>query len=135
MCKLEFEHIYDKKAEGAKIRGKCEWYQHREKPRKLFLNIEKQKAINTTIRIHLIDDAKNTDLKFYKNLFIKTVSKSDSERETFLNSVALLNLNSKCFDICESEITKKELITVLKSMSNSKSPGHDGWTKEFYKHF
>ena len=62
-----------------KIRSKCEWYQHGEKPTKFFLNLEKQKAINTTVR-HLIDDDKDiTDLKeinayickFYKNLFKK----------------------------------------------------------------
>ena len=143
LCKLELENIYDKKAEGAKIRSKCEWYQHGEKPTKFFLNLEKQKAINTTVR-HLIDNDKDiTDLKeindcickFYKNLFKNNVSKSDSERESFLNSIALPNLNSKSFDICESEITEKDLITALKSMPIGKSPGHDGLTKEFYEHF
>ena len=48
LCKLELENIYDKKAEGAKIRSKCKWHQHGEKPTKFFLNLEKQKAINTT---------------------------------------------------------------------------------------
>ena len=47
--------------------------------------------------------------KFYKKLFKKNVSKSYSERELFLNSIALPNLNSKSFDICESEITEKHL--------------------------
>ena len=55
--------------------------------------------------------------------------------ESFLNSIALPNLNSKSFDICESEITEKDLITALKSMTIGKSPGHDGLTKEFYEHF
>ena len=73
--------------------------------------------------------------KFYKKLFKKNVSKSYSERELFLNSIALPNLNSKSFDICESEITEKDLITALKSMTIGKSPGHDGLTKEFYEHF
>ena len=143
LCKLKLQNIYDKKAEGAKIRSKCEWYQHGEKPTKFFLNLEKQKAINTTVR-HLIDDGKDiTDLKeinaciceFYKNLFKKNVSKSDSEKKSFLDSIALPKLTSKSFDICESEITEKYLITVLKSMRNGKSPGNDGLTKEFYEHF
>ena len=30
LCKLELENIYDKIEEGAKIRSKCEWYQHDE---------------------------------------------------------------------------------------------------------
>ena len=63
MCKLELENICDRKVEGAKIRSKCEWYQHGEKPLKFFLNLENQKAINTTVR-NLIDDEKEiTDLK------------------------------------------------------------------------
>ena len=102
------------------------------------MNFEKQEAINTTVR-HLIDDDKDiTNIKeinacickFYKNLFKKNVSKSDSERESFLNSIALPNLNSKSFDIWESEITEKDIITALKSMPSSKSPGHDGLTKD-----
>ena len=35
LCKLELENIYDKKVEGAKIRNKCEWYQHEKKPDKV----------------------------------------------------------------------------------------------------
>ena len=137
MCKLELENIYDKKAEGAKLRTKCEWYQHGEKWTNSFLNLEKQKAINTTVR-HLIDDGKDiADLKevnacickFYKNLFKKNVTKSDSEKKSFLDSIALPNLTSKSFDICESKITEKDLITALKSMPYGKSPGHDGLTK------
>ena len=73
--------------------------------------------------------------KFYRNLFERNFSKSDSERESFLSSIALPNLNSKSFDICESEITEKDLITALKSMPNVKSPDHDDLTKEFYEHF
>ena len=30
LCTLELKNIYDKKAKGAKIRSKCEWYQHGE---------------------------------------------------------------------------------------------------------
>ena len=115
LCKLELENIYDKKTEGAKLRSKCEWYQHGEKLKNFFLNLEKQKAIDTTVR-HLIDDGKDiTDLKeinacickFYKNLFKKNVSKSDSENKSFLDSIALPNLTSKSFDICEVKLQKK----------------------------
>ena len=142
LCKLELENIYDKKADGAKIRSKCGRYQNGEKPTKIFLNLEKQKAINTAIR-HLIDDDKKiTDhkeinvciCKFYKNLFKKNVSKSESEKESFLKNIALPNLTSQSSDICESEIIEKDLITALKSMSNGKSPGHDDLTKEFYEY-
>ena len=55
---------------------KCEWYKHGERPTKFFLDSEKLKAINATIR-PLIDDEKDITAlkeinacicKFYKNL-------------------------------------------------------------------
>ena len=64
--------------------------------------------------------------------FTKTfwnVCKSDCERELFLSSIALPNLISKGFDICESENTEKDLKPALKSMPNGKFPWHDGLTK------
>ena len=36
---------------------------------------------------------------------------------------------------CEGPITESELLNALKSMSNDKSPGNDGLTKEFYETF
>ena len=77
LCKFELKKIYEEKTGGAKNHGKCECYQHGEKPRKFFLNLEKQKAMNATVR-HLIDDDKdindvkeiNTCIsKFYKQSF------------------------------------------------------------------
>ena len=115
MCKLDLENIVDKKAVGAIICSKCGWYQHGEKLTTFFLNLEKQNTTYTTAG-HLIDDDKDiTDLKeinacickFYKSLFKKNVSKSDLEKNLFLNSIALPNLTSTSFDICESEITEK----------------------------
>ena len=70
LCKIELENIYDKKAEGAEIRSKCEWYQHGEKPAKFFFNLEKQKAINTTVR-HLIDDDKDINQRLYIQILQK----------------------------------------------------------------
>ena len=74
-------------------------------------------------------------LNFTKNLFEKNVSKSDLQKESFLNSIALPNVTSKSLDIWESEILEKDLITALKSMPKDQSPDHDGLTKEFYGHF
>ena len=48
----------------------------------------------------------------FTKTFLKNVSKSGSEKKLFLDSIALPNLISKSFDICESEITEKDLITL-----------------------
>ena len=125
LCKLELKNIYDKMADGAKICSKCEWYQQGKKPIKVYFA---KKAINKAVR-QLIEDAKdiiylqevNTYIfRFYKKLFKKNVSKLDLEKDSFLNSIHLPSLTSKHFDICEIEITKKNLIPALKSRFNSK---------------
>lgn len=36
---------------------------------------------------------------------------------------------------CEGKITLQECLGALKNMNNFKSPGIDGFTVEFYKHF
>ena len=50
--------------------------------------------------------------KFYKNLFKKNVSKSDSEKKSFLNSIALPNVTSKSFDD-DTKIFSKSLTEKL----------------------
>ena len=37
--------------------------------------------------------------------------------------------------MCEGESTESELYDALKNMSNSKSPGNDGLSKEFFLSF
>ena len=113
------------------------------KPAKFFLNLKKQKAINTTVRHLNVDIKVITDLKeikayickFSKKKLKKNVSKADSERDSLLNSIVLPNLNFKGVDICESEITEKDLITAHKSMPNCKFSGPEDLTKELYEHF
>ena len=106
LCKLELKSIYDKMTGGAKIHSKCEWYQHGEKPIKVFFE---KKAKNKAVRPS-IEDAKDITylkeinayiLRFYKKLFKKNVYKSDLEKDLFLNSIY------RPFDICESEIKKR----------------------------
>ena len=49
-AKDELENFYDNIATGVKIRSKCNWYQYGEKSTKYFLNLEKQKAVNGTVK-------------------------------------------------------------------------------------
>ena len=47
-CKKDLELIYERIAEGVKIRSKCQWYEEGEKSTKFFLNLEKK--INKKIK-------------------------------------------------------------------------------------
>ena len=44
-AKFQLDNIYNKIAEGIKVRSKCNWYEFGEKSSKFFLNLEKKNAI------------------------------------------------------------------------------------------
>ena len=48
--KNELDKIYDHIAEGTRIRSKCDWYEHGKKSTKFFLNLEKQRGFQNTIK-------------------------------------------------------------------------------------
>ena len=79
-------------------------------------------------------DKINTQLVlFYKKLFSKNLAKQFSNLETYLEKILLPKLSLDQKQLCEGNLTEKELFTALKSMENNKSPGNDGLTKEFYR--
>ncbi len=73
---------------------------------------------------------------FYKNLYnAKTnvdTAEFDLNRITFTD---VMKLNDSEREKLEGKITYDEALTILKNMSNNKSPGSDGFTAEFFKMF
>ena len=54
--------------------------------------------------------------------------------ETFFNA-AIPNLPEDACNSCEGELTEEELRKAVTAMELDKSPGIDGLTTNFYKHF
>ena len=48
-CKEELDKLYQGKFNGAITRSRCNWYEHREKSSKFFLNLEKNRAVQNQI--------------------------------------------------------------------------------------
>ena len=140
----KLDKIYQEKANGIRIRSKCNWYEHGEKSSKFFLNLEKSRAVQNQIRNILIgnkevnsqQDINNELYLHYKNLFNERQHLSEHDINNFLNGVSKFpQLSTEQSLECEKFITEKELYEALKSMSNDKSPGNDGLTKEFFETF
>ena len=143
MQKSELETIYSKISEGIRIRSKTDWYQYSEKSTKYFLNLEKQRAVNGTVRqiIHNDSEINNpveirNELKnFYENLFKQKSSLLTSSLNSYLENIQLPLINNEIFLDCEKEFALDELFLSMKSMENGKTPGDDRITKEFYETF
>ena len=59
--KNELDEIYDHIAEDTRIRRKCDWYEHGAKSTKRFLNLEKQRVSQNTIKRLFVDDKEIAD--------------------------------------------------------------------------
>ena len=72
---------------------------------------------------------------FYSKLYKKTSVKTEEECLQYLSNLStpLLTENEKSF--CEGKLTLNECWEAYNSIKNRKSPGNDGFTKEFYVSF
>ena len=72
---------------------------------------------------------------FYKTLFTEKLQIQNENITAYLNQISIPVLTGEQSKTCEGPILENELLKALKNMSNNKSPGNDGVTKEFYKTF
>ena len=69
---------------------------------------------------------------FPEQLFKKTVYSTNAKIVSLLYSTSLPVKDNDFFNLCENDLTEDEFLISLKSMQNNKTPGNDGFTKEFY---
>ena len=134
--------IESERIKGAIIRSKVKWYEEGERSSKYFFNLEKEHCKSSTVRkllnkngkyVHNPKDILNIQMQFYKDLYaFHDCSNDDVEY--------LLNIQGKKLSeientFCEGELTELECLNALNTFKNNKTPGNDGLTVEFYKHF
>ena len=135
------EH-WDRKAQGARIRAKVEYYEKGERSTKYFYNLEKIHARNKLwyqikdndgkIK-HGIENVMEEQVKFYSNL-LKSEGWDKNAADKLIQNVSK-TLNESDHKMCESQISKKEVSDAISLLKIDKSPGEDGITAEFYKKF
>lgn len=70
---------------------------------------------------------------FIKTLY--TAEQSDPNKQTEFLNVETPMLNTNHRNLCQGYVTEHELHIALQTMENNKSPGLDGLSANFYKHF
>ena len=142
-CKNKLEQIYTEKANGIRIRSKCDWYEYGEKSSKFFLNLEKSRANQSKVRNICKNNNEITEQKeinqelfnYYKDLFTEKLKISKTDINNYLSDCPIPQLSEEQALQCEENFSEKEFYQALISMPNNKSPGNDGLTKEFYETF
>ena len=72
---------------------------------------------------------------FYKTLFTEKLQIQNKDITSYLDQISIPVLSGEQSQTCEGPISENELLKALKNMSNNKSPGNDGLTKEFNEKF
>ena len=141
--KLELLKIREKKMEGVMIRSKAQWIKEGEKTSKYFCQLENKNFISKTMARLISNDKREVDNQiyilnetrsFYKTLYSHRLIKRVN-LENLLSTFNIKKLSNNQKEQLEGTLTYQEILTSLKKMQNNKSPGHSGFSVEFYKFF
>ena len=132
-----------KDLEATKIRAKAKFTEQGERSTRYFFNLEKRQqechTIKTLTRDNLDTITDTRDLiaetyNFYHKLFSAEEMTPTAQQEIF-NAYPIPSLPEQNQLHCDAKLTEHELHQALLTMENNKSPGIDGLTTNFYKHF
>lgn len=137
------DEMYTYKTQGAFIRSRAKWIEEGEKNSAYFCGLEKNRQEKNNIKSLLVNNKEITDdklilietYKFYSKLYSSKFSKTDCE--SFLENIAqyIPKIDDNYRDVCDDPLTITELDAVIGRLAPNKSPGSDGLTGNFYKHF
>ena len=137
--KADIEELLHEKTKATIFRTKCTWYEMGEKSSKYFLNLEKRRY-NAKVCTKLINDQdlEITDpkqiMKEYEKFYTK-LYKADEKINFDIQNVTDIKLTNQQRDNIDHPFTKEEIAIALKDLKSNRTPGHDGWSPEFFKMF
>ena len=132
-CKEQLEEIYDDITEGIKVKSKCQWYEEGKNSTKFFLNLEKTKATQGTVK-KLEKNNKEIDNpveinkkleRFFENLFKRKLRKMKHAYNEFLGDILLPTLSLEKKKFVTKKFANKTWFLLWKFFCNNKSPGNN----------
>ena len=128
--------------EAIKIRTKAEYTEQGEKSTRYFYSLQKRKQAEQSIKILTEENNECCTVQqdilkevhaYYKLLYSSEDTNQTSQEKIFNEDCPTLSEEAR--NSCEGYITLPELRRALNDMELNKSPGLDGLTSNFYKHF
>ena len=151
-AKDKLKRIHDTRGKEAIFRSKTKWFEQGEKPTKYFFNLEKNnyekklirevKSENDEVISNFVQVNKEIE-NFYNKMYTSKitsnntsdVSEHNNNIHKFIECLNIPQLNVEEQESLEKDLTFEELKDALTSFADNKSPGEDGFTKEFYEAF
>ena len=131
------------------FRSKMKWIEQGEKPTKYFFNLEKSHYEKKLIRELKLENDEITSIptlinkeieSFYANMYTSKIdeariSQQNIPFEDFIEGLNIPQLSKEEQEHLDQDVTCKELKDALSSFADNKTPGEDGFTKEFHEAF
>ena len=151
-AKGKLKRIHDIRGKEAIFRSKTKWLEQGERPMKYFFNLEKSNYEKILIREVKLENGEvisnfaqvNKEIEnFYAKMYTSKISSNNTNDVSehnhnihkFIEGLNIPQLNVEEQESLEKDLTFEELKDALTSFADNKSPGEDGFTKEFYEVF
>ena len=146
----ELKQLHEVRGKEAMFRSKMKWVEQGEKPTKYFYNLEKTNYEKKLIREVKLENEKiisnpsqvNKEIEaFYREMYTAKINDNmdnhayEHKFRDFIEDLDIPQLSEEEQSFLEKELTINELKEALTSFADNKSPGEDGFTKEFYQTF
>ena len=137
----KLENIRKEKIEGLITRSRANWFEDGERCSKYFLSLEKRNALRNSILSLKLNDKTLVKKEEILNCFTNNLKEKYQQNNITINAETYLERNVKRKLTAQQKyaldapISLDELHTALMGMKKGKSPGTNGFTSEFFKHF
>ena len=135
--------LYADKATGAQIRSRLDFIEYGEKNTRYFLNLEKSRQTRKLLNRVTVESKTYTstedilaeEVKYYKTLYTSNNTDTQEIKDYISQTTQEAHLTEVEANLCEGRLTLSECNLALSNMKLNKSPGSDGLSVEFYRHF
>lgn len=142
LAKKQLNDLEQQSLEAVKIRVRAGFMEEGEKTSRYFYSLDKRRQADQTIKTLTKDNldtiSSTRDILFETHAFYKSLYTADNidpqVQRTFFDT-PIPRLPDTDQQSYEDLLSDSELESTLKKMENNKSPGIDGLTSNFYKHF
>ena len=149
-AKEELKRLHEIRGKETMFRSKMKWIEQGEKPTKYFHNLEKTNYEKKLVREVKLENEEtisnpaqvNKEIEdFYRKMYTAKINANmdnhtlEQKFNDFIEDLNIPQLNDEEKSFLDKDLTINELKEALDSFADNKSPGEDGFTKEFYQTF
>ena len=149
-AKEELKQLHEVRGKEAMFRSKMKWVEQGEKPTKYFYNLEKTNYEKKLIREVKLENEKiisnpsqvNKEIEaFYRKMYTAKINDNmdnhayEHKFRDFIEDLDIPQLSEEEQSFLEKDLTINEVKEALTSFADNKSPGEDGFKRNFIKLF